>query len=117
MSRDPYTGTCASYGPLFEPPLARKSDPESSHLAAGRARKEGLIAAQRQATEKELRWYIDQWGECPTSSELAGGNIGLRYMYARRLPELERVGVVRKGRMRPDKYTGREAVTWELVDR
>ena len=100
---------------MFEPPRARRSDPESSQLAAGKIRKSGLAAAQRDATEKELRWYIDQWGESPTSYELAGGNVGLRYMYARRLPELERHGIVRKGAMRADKYTGHQAVTWELV--
>lgn len=72
--------------------LARRRDPESSHLAARKIERSGRAAAQRAKTLAAVK----NWPGC-TSMELAK-NTGLeRYMLARRLPELRKGGLIRNG--------------------
>ena len=116
MPRDPYTHLVdVTDLPLFGPAPARATDPETSHKAALHVTRNGQRASERDLTERELRWFVNTYKYFPTSSELAGGNQRLRYMYGRRLPELEHRGIVKKGPERRDRNTGRESVTWEPV--
>ena len=51
-----------------------------------------------------------------TSDELAEAVGMQRHQPARRLPELERMGLVRKGEARPSRLSGRRGVTWFVVE-
>lgn len=73
------------------PPRARRTDPDSSHVAADRAKRSGAIGAQATTTFIAVRAYPGL-----TSKQLAGVCPLDRYQVARRLPELERRGLVRR---------------------
>jgi hypothetical protein len=101
-------------GLLFEgarPPIARNTDPISSHMAA---REITLSGARGKQQRLALRVVIEHPGM--TSRELAALCSLDRYQMARRLPELEEAGLVAKGPVRQCKAGGRPAVTW-LVGR
>jgi hypothetical protein len=91
------------YDPRF---LARRTDPPTSKLAA-----EEMI----EHLAKCHAWALDCVTESPgwTANEL-----GARYCVAdvrrinRRLPELERLGLVVRGDERACRRTGRKCVTW-----
>lgn len=88
-------------------PIARTDDPETSHRAA-----EAVISSgkrDRQASEV-LRLLRIHPGV--TSAELAQRTYVGRYVTARRLPELERLGRVKRGAPRACATTGKSAVTW-----
>lgn len=90
-----------------ETPAARRTDPESSHLAAEhvtRSGKRGLQQAQATAA-------VRSFPGC-TSFELALKTDIDRYTLARRLPECVTAGTVRKGEQRTCSITGRQALTW-----
>lgn len=85
--------------------IARATDPETSRLAADEITRSGARDAQAAEVLRRLREHPGS-----TSMELAG--LGLdRYAIARRLPELERLGLVRRGDARTCQ-TGRLALTW-----
>ena len=90
-----------------ETPIARKSDPASSHLAAA----EVTASGKRQ---QQIGLVIDLVRKFPglTSMELAGMSGEDRYMIARRLPEALTAGAIRKGEQRACSVTGRLALTW-----
>ena len=90
-----------------ETPIARKSDPASSHLAAA----EVTASGKRQ---QQIGLVIDLVRKFPglTSMELAGMSGEDRYMIARRLPEALTAGAIRKGEQRTCSVTGRLALTW-----
>ncbi|MGA9851863.1 MAG: MarR family transcriptional regulator [Gammaproteobacteria bacterium] len=73
---------------LASPPIARRTDPDSSHVAAARITKSGKRAAQQAAVYSWVRSYPGH-----TTQELAeicqthGGTMD-RYTFARRAPEL-----------------------------
>ena len=98
-------------GTLFTgPATARKSDPDTSHEAARRFEQSGKAEIQR---KKVFRGVVDFPGR--TSAELSP-LVGLdRYAVARRLPELEKSGSVRKGQPRICSAHGTAAVTWWRV--
>lgn len=73
------------------PARARRTDPDSSHAAADRAEKSGGIGAQALATFVAVRAYPGL-----TSKQLAETCPLDRYQIARRLPELERRGLIRR---------------------
>lgn len=77
--------------------LFRNSDPHTSRLAAETMERSGSRASQRQAILDYVRAHPDE-----TSKEIAAG-LGLcRYAVARRLPDLERDGLVCKAKQWAD---------------
>jgi MarR family len=97
---------------LFEParplPIAANSDPISSHLAAVEVTESGLRVRQKAALLEVVR---GQAGPL-TSAELARAGAMDRHVVARRLPDLERDGLVERRPMRECTVTGRQAITW-----
>ena len=94
-------------------PKARRTDPVTSHEAAEHAEQTGIIAGQQKIVLDLVRRHPGN-----TSAELAWSDDaqGLdRYAIARRLPELVRLGKVRRGEARVCSESGRRAVTWEVV--
>jgi DNA-binding MarR family transcriptional regulator len=89
----------------IEAPRARRTDPETSHEAAQAVLGSGQVKVQQAIVlEAVLRW------PGLTSLELAARLRLDRYQVARRLPELERAGLVAKG---PARRVGlRYGVTW-----
>lgn len=70
---------------------ARHSDPISSHHAAAEMQRTGAARAQAERVLSAIRRYPGS-----TSAELAKSAHIERYCVARRLPELETLGLVRK---------------------
>ena len=77
-------------------PIARISDPTSSHEAARAITESG---ERRRQSEQVLAAVRDFPGK--TSLELSTKVRLDRYAVARRLPELEAVGLIQRGRIRP----------------
>jgi hypothetical protein len=98
--------------PLFanSEPIARTSDPVTSAIAAKEITASGLRDSQKAAV---LAWL----GRAPrcTSAELARLSGMDRHLVARRLPDLEADGFVRKNGARACSVSGRLAVLWETV--
>lgn len=91
--------------------LARRTDPASSHLAAAEVVRSGVRGEQQRGVLTAVwRW------DGRTSAELARLAGMDRYAAARRLPELENRGLLRKGPIRPCAVTRRPSVTWFLVE-
>lgn len=92
---------------------ARSSDPHTSHEAAQEMLASGKLNAQCQEVLLALR---DRDGS--TSAEI-GQQLSQshgRYVAGRRLPDLERKGLVRRGDARRCRATGRQAITWWVTD-
>lgn len=89
--------------------LSRTTDPLSSHLAAEELQSSGRRETQCRLVLEWVERFPDR-----TSAELARWGDLDRYMVARRLPDLERQGLVKKSGMRPCQTNGRQAVTWRL---
>ncbi|MFQ5506958.1 MAG: hypothetical protein ACE5F1_19475, partial [Planctomycetota bacterium] len=104
-------------GPLFDNirTPARTTDPGTSHEAARHLKQGGQLTAQAQATLEALREWLELWGSPPTSHELAGTDLKLRYLYARRLPDLEAAGLVVRDSSRTCRITSRRAMTWRTA--
>lgn len=92
---------------LSSMPIARETDPETSHLAAEEVTASGRRAVQQHAV---LAAVMTQPGL--TSRELAQAAGMDRYVAGRRLPELEAAKRVRKGEARECRVSKRLAVTW-----
>ncbi len=88
-------------------PAARRTDPQSSHAAARHITRTGKRGAQQDQAAAAVRQY-----PAHTSFELALLTDLDRYMLARRLPECETGGRVRRGVMRRCTVTGRLAMEW-----
>jgi hypothetical protein len=90
-------------------PKARSTDPETSHDAAEQVVKSGLVGRQ----QAEVLALVRAHQGC-TSAELGELLVGqgARFIVARRLPELERLGKVRRGDKRICRAHGTMAVTW-----
>lgn len=99
-----------------ETPAARRTDPESSHLAAEHITKSGARSDQQNKAVEAVKQFPGH-----TSHELATLTCGKRnvidwrYALARRLPECQTAGRVRKGPMRACSVTGRKAHVWEVA--
>ena len=98
--------------------LARTSDPLPSHRAAAEMVETGALNAQCTAALERLREYVDQWGESPTTAELARTHGEAEFhkyvrIYGKRLPDLAQRGSVVRGRERVCKVSGRKVTTWE----
>ena len=87
-------------------PASRASDPRTSHEAEAAHTGSGGRRAQQERTRTAVGLYPGY-----TSLDLAAVTGLDRYMLARRLPELESAGLVRKG---PPvcSSNGKRAVTW-----
>lgn len=88
-------------------PAARRTDPESSHQAAEIHTLSGKRAHQQDQAAAAVRQFPGR-----TSFELAMRTHLDRYMLARRLPECEVAGRVRRGNQRTCGITGRMAMEW-----
>lgn len=90
-----------------ETPAARATDPETSHIAAAEHTASGKRGTNVAAV-------IDLVRACPglTSAELARRSVLTRHEVARRLPEAETAGAVRKGEKRRCSANGTLAMTW-----
>jgi hypothetical protein len=96
-------------------PIARRSDPETSKEAAKEITESGLREGQLLVVLTMVRKYPRK-----TSAELAakaelGGIPFDRYTFARRLPELEKAGLIQKLNSRKCTIGGREAHTWQAL--
>ena len=88
-----------------------RRDPETSREAAEHLRRSGRLGAQQRAVLEALR-------QCDgaTHAEL-GALMGVHWLTpARRLPELGRAGLVRKGKARTCSVKGSKCCTWWLAD-
>jgi hypothetical protein len=94
-------------------PNARTSDPETAKAAGRAIEASGAGEDQRNSVYTSL---IDHPGV--TSRELAEA-MGLsdRYICSRRLPELERAGLARRGSPRKCRSGGRVSETWWAIIR
>ena len=90
--------------------LARASDPETSRLAADELTRSGARSSQK----GKVLWCLSHMHGPRTSAEVALIWLLDRYMVARRLPDLERDGLVVKHDARECAVSGRQAVTWGL---
>ena len=95
---------------IIATPAARRTDPESSHLAAEQHTRSGRRASQQDQAHAAVRAAPGR-----TSAELAAATGIDRYLLARRLPECETAGRVRRSTMRICTVTGRLATTWVPV--
>lgn len=95
----------------IETPIARASDPMSSHLAANE-----MTASGRRG--QQIAWAIAAVRAYPgrTSQELCEVTGIDRYTLARRLPDAVTAGAIRKGIQRACSVTGKTALTWWPVD-
>ena len=95
------------FAPYTDTPRARRSDPETSHLAAERIKPK--LRAQQQAV-------LDALAKWPgsTAVELAKVSGLDRYLVSRRLPELVPVHV-RRGKPRVCTVAGTPQTTWRCV--
>lgn len=90
--------------------LARASDPSTSREAADAVVADGTVSRQHLAVFEALKRSGPS-----TAHELAGDWSGLtRDITTRRLPELERLGRVRRLGSRKCARTGRTATVWEV---
>lgn len=87
-------------------PRARRRDPSTSHMAALDVTESGRASEQ---AETVMRVLVQRPGLC--SVEIPDYCDLDRYQVARRLPELERDGRVRRGIPRAT-TGGRQSVTW-----
>ena len=88
-------------------PIARNTDPESSHIAAHEITYSGSRTTQQIEAFNLVAAYPGH-----TSRELAYISELDRYQMARRLSDLEHAGLVTKGPARRDETNLRMAVTW-----
>lgn len=90
--------------------IARLSDPETSHQAA----REITSSGER---DRQARLVLAALRNLPgsTSAELAYYQGIDRYITARRLPELESIGAVKRGKQRRCEISGKNALTWDPI--
>ena len=96
--------------PNIQTPIARATDPATSHEAAEHMNATGKRKKQRQIAFEMVRQHPRL-----TADELAlySGKLD-RYQLNRRLPELETAGLVERCQARPSRFTGRNASTWRV---
>jgi hypothetical protein len=92
-------------------PLARSSDPASSHIAAEEFTRSGRRANQK---HQLLEWLRQQTRPL-TSAEIARDSGLDRHGVARRLPDCERDRLVERHPMRQCTAMGTPAITWKAT--
>lgn len=90
--------------------MYRTTDPETSKLAADAMKASGLDSVQKQ----EILEILIGRRSCMTARELDIAMEAERYTACKRLPELERAGLIRRVGNRPCSVTGRTATTWQI---
>lgn len=85
---------------------SRRTDPEPSH-AAEREINHGLRSQQALAILALVREYVGA-----TSTEMSGGDYRTAIIARKRLPDLEKLGKVRRGEPRKCNVSGRLLTTW-----
>ena len=90
-------------------PLARSTDPVTSHLSAAR-----FTASRRQSQKSRILAAVEAL-PLHTSAEIAAKTGIDRYVVARRLPDLRTDGKVRNRGSRVCTQTGERALVWERV--
>ena len=90
--------------------MARRTDPVTSHLAAAGNLLSGANASQRAACLAAMEDGVGM-----TSDEIAAAAGVTPHVSGRRLPELERAGLVVRGPARVSKVGGRLGTTWVKV--
>jgi hypothetical protein len=93
-------------------PIAARLDPETSREAA-------LAITKSGERDRQAKLVLDAVRRRPgsTSAELAAmpGETLDRFAFARRLPELKELGLIRQEAPRRCQVTGRSSVTWREV--
>lgn len=92
-------------------PIARATDPATSHLAAEHMDASGKRAAQQAIAITAVQRYPGL-----TSLELSKRSGVCRFVLARRLPECEDAHAVRRGTPRKCTVSGRQAAPWYPPD-
>lgn len=95
---------------LFDIPLARNTDPITSHDAAEHMRESGKIGEHERIVLELVKMFPDS-----TSRELAEHTALGRHEVARRLPGLRDKGLVTQGEPRKCRLGRGRAVVWMLV--
>ncbi len=92
-------------------PIAHHADPDTSHQAAKEITEEGIRDQQAGEVYRALKSCGDR---AVTSMELARipGVAFDRFVAARRLPELEKLGLIHRCPARTCTASGRKAITW-----
>lgn len=113
MTTDPALFDIVPQGRLSNrEPLSHRDNPLTSYLAADQLARSGRHKNIKKAVLAALRAH-----DGSTSGEL-GQYLGRDWLYAaRRLPELQRDGLVRKGQSRLCALKGTRCVTWWVTDR
>lgn len=88
-------------------PIVHRVDPVTSLIAARELVETGELGRQQRIVLEAL-----QNNAGLTSDELAAAARLDRYLVARRLPDLVRLGVARQGERRTSTLSGRPGVTW-----
>jgi hypothetical protein len=97
---------------LSDSPIARRRDPETSHLAAEHVTKNGSRARQQIAVLALVQRFPGHTSaELSIKSELLGDGFD-RWTVARRLPELRSAWRVKNGEKRQCAITGLKALSW-----
>lgn len=102
---------------LFDAPLARHTDPETSHEAAKRMARSGRAKAHAAVALAIVhrapgRTYQELWAEATDAErETLGDAVELM----RRLGDLRRAGTVSNGVARVCRVKGNRMMTWEAV--
>jgi len=86
---------------------ARRTDPETSHMAADYVEKSGTASKQR---EMCLQAVLEKPGQ--TAAEIGRALDLERHAPSRRLPELRAAGLIRNGEARKCMVQGRQSLTW-----
>jgi len=102
--------------PMIETPAARNTDPETSHAAADNITSSGKRAShQRQILDLLRRCDGRTSAELAVLAEREGFPHLDRHEVARRLSDLDKAGLVRKGASVVCKAHGTRAVSWWCV--
>lgn len=91
----------------IQTPAARANDPDTSHLAETHINRSGLRGRQQRQAAAAVRCYPGR-----TSAELAEITGIDRHRLAKRLPECETAGAVRRGDKRQCSVSHLMAIVW-----
>ena len=92
----------------YTEPLARNTDPATSHLAAAEIHGEGKLAGLRR---RAFQLVQDHPGKIARELSVIAGDNDARTIN-RRLGEVEKLGLIYRGVERRCKITGRLCATW-----
>lgn len=92
---------------MFDAPIARRTDPLTSHEAAADITESGVRGRQMADVLTAVKRYPGR-----TSAELGSVSRFDRWVAARRLPELEKKGLVVRGEARKCRITSKRSITW-----